>query len=73
MKKAVVLVTSALLLASCSGSLMQSEFMEHDSMYKNWDHMKFSWFGHRSPIDEDQQKSIDQQWWGFEVPYVPGQ
>ena len=73
MKKVVALVMMALFLASCSGTLMQSEFMEHDTMYKNWDHMKFSWFGHTNPINEDQQKSIEQQWWGFDVPYVPGQ
>ena len=73
MKKVVALVMMALFLASCSGTLMQSEFMEHDTMYKNWDHMKFSWFGHRNPINEDQQNSIEQQWWGFDVPYVPGQ
>ena len=73
MKKVVALVMMALFLASCSGTLMQSEFMEHDTMYKNWDHMKFSWFGHRNPINDDQQKSIEQQWWGFDVPYVPGQ
>ena len=73
MKKVVALVMMALFLASCSGTLMQSEFMEHDTMYKNWDHMKFSWFGHRNPINDDQQKSIEQQWWGLDVPHVPGQ
>ena len=73
MKKAIVFVLLALFLAGCSGSLSQSEFLEHDKMYKNWDHMKFSWFGHRNPTPEDQQKSIEQGWWGFEVPYVPGQ
>jgi hypothetical protein len=73
MKKVVALVVMALFLASCGGTLTQSEFIEHDTMYKNWDHMKFSWFGHRTPTNEDQQKSIEQQWWGFEVPYIPGQ
>lgn len=73
MKKVIVLIVMALFLASCSGSLVQSEFMDHDTLYKNFDHLKFSWFGHRNATAEDQQKSIDQQWWGFEVPYVPGQ
>jgi hypothetical protein len=52
---------------------MQSEYMEHDTMYKNWDHMKFSWFGNKNPTPEDQRKSVEQGWWGYEVPYVPGQ
>ena len=73
MKKGIVLMLMALFLASCSGTLVQSEYMDHDTMYKNWDHMKFSWFGHRSQTAEDQQKSIEQEWWGFEMPYVPGQ
>ena len=73
MKNAIVLIFMALFLASCSGTLAQSEYMEHSTMYKNWDHMKFSWFGHRNPTPEDHQKSIEQQWWGFEAPYIPGQ
>jgi len=73
MKKSVVFLLIAIFLAGCSGTLKQSEFMEHDKMYKNWDHMKYSWFGYRNPTAEDQQKSIDQKWWGFEYPYVPGQ
>jgi hypothetical protein len=73
MKKVIVLIMMAFFLASCSGSLVQSEFMDHDTMYRNWDHLKFSWFGYRNATVEDGQKSLDQQWWGFEVPYVPGQ
>jgi hypothetical protein len=73
MKKAVVLIMFALFLASCSGTLKQSEFLENDSMYKNWDHVKFSWFGYKNPTDEDMQKSREQGWWGFEVPEVPGE
>ncbi|BBO67590.1 hypothetical protein DSCA_15200 [Desulfosarcina alkanivorans] len=73
MKKAIVLIFLAFFMASCSGTLVQSEFMEHDTLYKNWDHMKFSWYGHRNPTAEDQQNSAEQQWWGFEVPYIPGE
>ena len=73
MKKSVVFLLIAIFLAGCSGTFKQSEFMDHDKMYKNWDHMKFSWFGYRNPTAADQQKSIDQKWWGFEYPYVPGQ
>ena len=73
MKKTIVTFMLALFLAGCSGTLQQSEFMEHDSMWKNWDHMKFSVFGYRNPTEEDRQKSIEQGWWGFEVPVVPGE
>jgi hypothetical protein len=73
MKKAIVLMFFALFLASCSGTLKQSEFLEHDTMYKNWDHMKFSWFGYKNQTDEDSKHSMEQGWWGFEVPEVPGE
>ncbi len=73
MKKAIVLILMALFLASCSQKMMQSEFAQHDTMYKNNDHMKFSMFGYRNPTAEDGQKSVEQGWWGIEVPDVPGE
>jgi hypothetical protein len=42
-------------------------------MYKNWDHMKFSWYGYRHPTAKDLKEAKAQGWWGIEVPYVPGQ
>ncbi len=45
MKKMVVLMFMVLFLASCGQHFSKSEFLQHDTMYKNWDHMKFSWFG----------------------------
>lgn len=73
MKRGIFLITAVLMLAGCSHSLTKSEFLQHDSMYKNWDHMKFSWFGYRNPTQEDTQKAAEQKWWGIDVPYVPGQ
>lgn len=75
MKKLVVLLCMVLFLVSCGQSslISRSEYLQHDTMYKNWDHMKFSWFGNKNPTPEDQRKSVEQGWWGYEVPYVPGQ
>ena len=73
MKKLVVLIFMVLFLVSCGQRFTQSEYMQHDKMYKNWDHMKFSLFGPDEATSEDVEKSIEQQWWGIEVPYVPGQ
>lgn len=73
-KKMMMVIILAILLTGCGQSAVRSEFWQHESVYKNWDHMKFSWFGYNNPPNpEDFQKSIDQQWWGIEVPYVPGQ
>ena len=75
MKKLVVLLCMVLFLVSCGQSslISRSEYLQHDTMYKNWDHMKFSLFGQDEATDQDVKKSIEQQWWGIEVPYVPGQ
>lgn len=75
MKKLVGLIFMVLFLVSCSQSslMSRSEYLQHDKLYKNWDHMKFSLFGPDNASSEDLQKSIDQQWWGLDVPYVPGQ
>lgn len=73
MKKLVVLILMVLFLASCSQSIMQSEFAQHDTMYKNNDHMKFSWFGKKNPTADDAKNTVEQDWWGIEVPYVPGE
>jgi hypothetical protein len=40
MKKLVVLIFIVLLLAACS-----DEWYAHDSVYKDWEHIKFSWWG----------------------------
>ena len=73
MKKLILVFLASAFILSCSQSAVRSEFWQHDSVYKNWDHMKFSWFGYKSPTAEDRQKAVEQQWWGIDVPYVPGQ
>ena len=67
MKKIILLVIMGLFLASCSQTFQRSEFLEHDSMYKNWDHLKFSWTGWQSPTMEDVKNSSGQSWWGEEI------
>ncbi len=71
MKKVFLMLVMSGFLFGCGAAATQSEFWKHDSMYKNWDHTKFSWSGYRSPVKEDQRKSMEQGWWGIEVPYIP--
>jgi hypothetical protein len=73
MKAFLVLMAVALLLFGCGTAAQQSGFYEHDSMYKNMDHLKFSWGGYKSPTEQNAQQSADQQWWGIDIPYIPGQ
>jgi hypothetical protein len=68
MKKLIVLLFIGLLLAGCS-----DEFLAHDSLYKDWEHVKFSWWGYKTPTAEVAKMSDDRGWWGEEIPYIPAE
>ena len=69
MKKIILLLLVGLFLSGCGTLAKESELWEHDTMYKNWDHLKFSLYGYTNPSDESCRKSQDQEWWGIEVPF----
>jgi len=71
MKKLCLVAFIALFLAGCGTSAQQSEFWKHDTVYKSWGHLGFSWFGFKNPTAETGQKSQDQGWWGIPIEYTP--
>ena len=73
MKRLIILALLGFFIVGCGQSAVRSEFWQRDTMYKNWDHMTYSWFGYRNTSADDATKSADQGWWGIDVPYVPGQ
>jgi len=74
MKKLLVVgIVLALFTMGCGHLATESEFYEHDSMYKNWDHMKFSLWGYDDPTAQTAEMSDEQGWWGIDIPYVPAQ
>jgi predicted small lipoprotein YifL len=40
-------------------------------LYKNMDHVWFSWFGYKKVTPQDAKQSGSENWWGSEVPYIP--
>ena len=65
MKKLLCLMAFlGLFLAGCGTAEERAEFWKHDTMYKNWDHMKFSWSGYLNPTQKTGEESQDQGWWG---------
>jgi hypothetical protein len=72
MKKWILIVITGLFLAGCL-SAKKSEFMQHDSTFKDWDHMKYSLWGYQNPSEETVKKSQEEGWWGTEVPHIPAQ
>ena len=68
MKKIVFLILLTLVIAGCS-----SEFYKHDTIFKDWDHVKFSWWGYEQPTAEYAKMSEERGWWGVEIPYIPAE
>jgi hypothetical protein len=67
MKKLLgLLVVGMLILAGCA-SMKGSEWYNHETHYKNLDHLKYSWFGYQTPTPESGKKSQEQKWWGEPV------
>jgi hypothetical protein len=71
MKKLLALLFLGMFLMGCGTAATQSGFWQHDSMYKDWDHTKFSMWGYRNPTAKTGEMSQEQGWWGIEVPYIP--
>jgi hypothetical protein len=72
MKKVLVLLVLSACAAGCGGPASQSDMWKHDTMYRNWDHLRFSWGGHKEAGGDVVKKSENQNWWGKEVPVEIG-
>jgi len=68
MKKILFLLILLVFLAGCS-----AEWYQHDTIYKNHDHMFYSMGGYKNTTPEDLQSSETQGWWGDEIPYIPAE
>ena len=73
MKKLFVLLILLVFLPGCGTAAKLSEFWEHDTMYRNFDHLEFSVHGYKNPTRETFKKSQEQEWWGIPIPYKEGE
>ena len=64
MKKLLLLVVLVAFLGACGTAAEQSEFWKHDTMYKNYDHLKYSWSGYQDCGSEYTKATKAQSWWG---------
>lgn len=67
MKKLLLVLVAGLFLSSCGTAAKQSELWEHPTMYKGWDHLRFSWCGYKKPTIETLKKSNEEGWWGIPI------
>ena len=63
----LVLMLIFVAVGCASQQVEESEFWQHSSVYKNWDHLKFSTTGYKSPVPGVAEKSQEQGWWGIPV------
>jgi predicted small secreted protein len=40
-------------------------------LYKDLDHVGFSWFGYKKVTAQDAKQSSEENWWGSPIPYIP--
>ncbi|MEI7637750.1 MAG: hypothetical protein WCJ37_10625 [Syntrophus sp. (in: bacteria)] len=69
--KKLLIAGLVIMLCGCCGAIKESEFFKHDSVYKDWSHLGFSWIGYRSIDQNDVDKSKARTWWGITKPYYP--
>jgi len=68
MKRIILVLMLGMFLAGCGTAAERSEFWKHDSVYKNWDHFKYSVSGYKNPTDASLKDSTEQKWWGIPTP-----
>jgi len=69
----VLLMIVCFAIGCSSQQVQESEFWDHPSVYKNWDHLKFSTAGYKNPNPDVGQKSKEQGWWGIPIDVDSGQ
>jgi len=63
MKKLLLIGMVGLFLSGCGAAAKESEFWQHPTMYRNWDHMTYSMGSDRSPSMTKESK--EEAWWGI--------
>lgn len=67
----IILAGLVFMLVGCSSAVRQSEFFQHDTVYKDLGHLWFSNVGHLEIDANDVNSSRNRQWWGITKPYPP--
>ena len=71
MKRLLLLILMAFFFSGCGAAARESGFWQHSAMYRDIDHLWFSWTGYKNPTPADAKLAQQQDWWGIEVPYIP--
>ena len=64
MKRFIAVMMTVLFLSGCGAAARESGFYEHSTMYRNYDHLKFSMCGYKKVDPQEVRQSKEQEWWG---------
>ena len=67
MKRLFVVMMTALFLSGCGAAAWESGYYEHNTLYRNWDHLRFSMSGYKNVDQKEVRLSKEQDWWGLTV------
>jgi hypothetical protein len=58
MKRFIAVMMTVLFLSGCGAAARESGFYEHSTMYRNWDHLKFSMCGYKKVDPQEVQPAF---------------
>ena len=67
MKRLFVVMMTALFLSGCGAAARESGYYEHNTLYRSWDHLKFSMCGYKKVDQKEATLSKEQDWWGITI------
>jgi hypothetical protein len=67
MKRLFVVMITALFLSGCGAAARESGYFEHNTLYKSWEHLRFSMGGYKNVDQKEARQSKEQDWWGLNV------
>lgn len=67
MKRLFFVGLVVLFLSGCGAAARESGFYDHNTVYRDWDHLKFSICGYKQVDQREAQLSKSEDWWGIPV------
>ncbi len=67
MRRFFWVLLAVLFLAGCGAAARESGYYDHNTLFKSWEHMKFSLCGYKQVGPNEAQKSKEEGWWGVTV------